>query len=300
MAASAEVGTLVVGEALIDVVVSASETTEHVGGSPANVASGLATLDHPVALLTHVATDDRGRRITEQLSGAGVRLSPGSDTADHTPTATARLDATGAATYEFDLDWAIPPVDLTGVTHLHTGSIAGTLEPGASQVLELAQAAREHATISYDPNLRPSIMGNPHDVRSRVEELVGLADVVKVSDEDLDWLYAGTPISQVAHLWGQLGPSVIVVTRGPGGAWGPAGAGRRRGPRRRHRHRGGRGLVHERAALRPARRRSARWPSGSGAAAGDRCPRHTPRSAAGSGLCPLDDRAGRCRSTDPL
>ena len=218
MAASAEVGTLVVGEALIDVVVSASETTEHVGGSPANVASGLATLDHPVALLTHVATDARGRRITEQLSGAGVRLSPGSDTADHTPTATARLDATGAATYEFDLDWAIPPVDLTGVTHLHTGSIAGTLEPGASQVLELAQAAREHATISYDPNLRPSIMGNPHDVRSRVEELVGLADVVKVSDEDLDWLYAGTPISQVAHLWGQLGPSVIVVTRGPEGA----------------------------------------------------------------------------------
>lgn len=210
--------TLVVGEALIDIVVSTSATSEHVGGSPANVAVGLATLGHPVDLLTHVGPDDRGRRIAEHLTRAGVRLTPGSDTADRTPTATATLDEHGAATYEFDLAWEIPPIDLTGIMHVHTGSIAGTLQPGASQVLELVASARPGATISYDPNLRPSIMGEPHDVRSRVEELVGLADVVKASDEDLQWLYAGTPVAQIAHLWGQLGPSVIVVTRGPQGA----------------------------------------------------------------------------------
>lgn len=210
--------TLVVGEALIDIVVRDGSTTEHVGGSPANVAMGLSRLDHPADLLAHVGTDERGQRIVEHLAEQGVHLVPGSDGAPHTPTATARVDAHGVATYEFDLPWDPPATDTAGATHLHTGSIAATLEPGASRVLDLVRATREVTTVSYDPNLRPSIMGEAHDVRSRVEELVGLADVVKVSDEDLRWLYAGAPVADVAHLWGQLGPSVVVVTRGPDGA----------------------------------------------------------------------------------
>ncbi|USQ80959.1 carbohydrate kinase [Ornithinimicrobium faecis] len=214
--------TLVVGEALIDIVVEGQQRQEHVGGSPANVAIGLAQLGHAADLLTHIGREARGQRITEHLAAAGVHLVTGSDTAHRTPTATAHVDPAGVATYDFDLAWdisgAIPSADTTGPAHVHTGSIAATLEPGASQVLELVQQARPLATISYDPNLRPTIMGAPHDVRSRVEELVGLADVVKVSDEDLQWLYADTPVSQVAHLWGQLGPSVVVLTQGPQGA----------------------------------------------------------------------------------
>ncbi len=207
-----------VGEALIDIVVGPDGRQEHVGGSPANVAAGLARLAHAVDVLTHIGTDERGNRITGHLAAAGVRLVPGSDGAAHTPTATAHLDADGVATYHFDLAWDLPAVDLRGAGHLHTGSIAATLEPGASQVLELVQAARRHATVSYDPNLRPSIMGEPHDVRSRVEELVGHTDVVKASDEDIQWLYAGTPVPEIARLWGRLGPSVVVITQGPGGA----------------------------------------------------------------------------------
>lgn len=225
--------TLVVGEALVDVVVEGGEHHEHVGGSPANVATGLARLGHPVDLLTHLGRDERGRRITEHLAGAGVRLATGSESAHHTPTATARVDAAGVAAYDFDLSWDIPDptqagIEQTGpqqtgteqttIAHLHTGSIAATLEPGASRVLEFVQRARSTTTISYDPNLRPSIMGAPHDVRSRVEELVGLADVVKASDEDLAWLYADAPVTEVAHLWARLGPSVVVVTQGPQGA----------------------------------------------------------------------------------
>lgn len=205
--------TLVIGEALIDIVVSRGRQDEHVGGSPANVAMGLARLGHPTDLLTHLGADQRGTRITEQLSGTGVRVVP-VQSAPRTSTATARLDAAGVASYEFDLGWDIPPVDLTGTVHLHTGSIAATLEPGASRVLETLRAARPVATISYDPNLRPSVMGEPHDVRARVEELIGWSDVVKASDEDIAWLYAGAPVEQVAHLWGRLGPSVVVVTRG--------------------------------------------------------------------------------------
>ena len=210
--------TLVVGESLIDVVLGPEGPAEHVGGSPANVAMGLAQLGHPVDFLTHLGADARGRRIADQLLQTGVRLAHGR-TAARTSTATARLDAEGVATYDFDLAWDLPAaVDLTGTGHLHTGSVAATLEPGASHVLETLQAARATATLSYDPNLRPSIMGAPHDVRSRVEELIGWSDVVKASDEDVAWLYDGAPVEQVAHLWGRLGPSVVVITRGPAGA----------------------------------------------------------------------------------
>lgn len=210
---------LVVGEALVDIVHAPDGTrTEHAGGSPANVAVGLARLDHPAALLTHLADDPPGALLTAHLAGAGVALRTGSTSAARTPTATARVAPDRTVTYDFDLAWDPPAPDLTGVTHLHTGSIAGTLEPGASRVRETAREARATATISYDPNLRPSIMGDPHGIRSRVEELVGLADVVKASDEDLEWLYAGAPVADVAHLWGRLGPPVVVVTRGPEGA----------------------------------------------------------------------------------
>jgi len=208
----------VVGEALIDVIVGPEGQSEHVGGSPANVALGLARLGHPVDLVTHLGPDERGRRITTHLRDAGVRLAPGSASAAHTSTATAQLDGQGVATYSFDLAWSIPAADLATTGHLHTGSIAATLEPGASQVLDLVRRARATSTVSYDPNLRPSIMGDPHEVRSRVEELIGYADVVKASNEDIDWLYAGAAVAEVAQLWGRLGPSVVVVTQGPEGA----------------------------------------------------------------------------------
>lgn len=213
-----------VGEALIDIVISATgpaqavHEQEHVGGSPANVAVGLAMLGHQAHFLTHVGDDEHGQRIREHLAAAGVALEPGV-LAERTSTATARLDADGAASYDFDLSWQIPGPDLTGFGHVHTGSIAATLEPGASQVLATIEEARPGATISYDPNLRPTIMGEAHQVRSRVEEIIGRADVVKASDEDIDWLYAGAPHTQVADLWGRLGPGLIVVTCGADGAY---------------------------------------------------------------------------------
>src|SRR5699024_140477 len=156
--------------------------------------------------LTHIADDAHGQQITAHLTAGGVHLAPGSTGAERTPTATAYLAQDGGARYDFDLAWDPPAVDLAGVGHLHAGSIAATLEPGATQVLGLVQACRAGATISYDPNLRPTIMGTPHDVRSRVEELIGWTDVVKASEEDLAWLYADTPLTEVASLWGQLGP----------------------------------------------------------------------------------------------
>lgn len=206
---------LAAGEALIDIVQGVDEEgVEHVGGSPANVAVGLARLGHPTTLATHVGRDERGRRITTYLAERDVALTPGSDRAERTPTAAATVDAAGVATYEFDLRWSLPEIDLAGVGHLHTGSIAATLEPGGHQVVGLMERARASATVSYDPNARPSIMGTPEETRQRIEECIGRSDVVKCSTEDVEWLYAGAPLELVAREWGRLGPGLVVITRG--------------------------------------------------------------------------------------
>lgn len=222
--------TLVIGEALIDAVAApgrrgddadtgADATVEHVGGSPANVAVGLAALDHPVTLATWIATDDRGTRIADHCRERGVELTPGSQGAPFTSVAHATIDGTGAATYRFELEWQLPAVPgLTGYEHVHTGSIAAVLEPGGGAVRDTLRTARPTATISYDPNVRPALMGDPGEARRVIEECVALSDVVKVSDEDLAWLRPGEAVDDIVADWAGGGPSLIVVTRGGQGA----------------------------------------------------------------------------------
>lgn len=208
------------GEALIDVVIRPDSSSEHVGGSLLNVAVGLAALGQPSSLCAYWATDAHGRMLTEWTRLAGVELTPGTESAARTPIAYAHVDEHGHAQYEFELSWAVPrPPDLTQYGHLHTGSIAATLEPGGTEVLKLARRMREHGTVSYDPNIRPSLMRKPTAVLDRIESLVRLADVVKASDEDLQWLYPGTPVEDVMRRWAAAGPSMVVITRGTWGAY---------------------------------------------------------------------------------
>ena len=209
---------LVVGEALIDAVeLGHGQVDEHVGGSPANVAFGLGTLGHDVALATWIGMDDRGDRIAQRCSATGVRLADGSRRAEYTSVARATLDRRGQATYTFDLTWSVPRVS-GGYGHVHTGSIAATIEPGGSQVVQAIRSLAPTATVSYDPNMRPTLMASADLVRERVEELIALADVVKASDEDLQWLYPGAFIPDVLRRWESFGPGVTVVTRGAEGA----------------------------------------------------------------------------------
>ncbi|MDT0165254.1 carbohydrate kinase [Actinotalea sp. AC32] len=213
---------LVVGEALVDVVRRADGTQdEHPGGSPANVAIGLGRLGREVHLLTWFGRDERGAVVRRHLEASGVSVVPGSDTASRTSVAVAELDATGAATYRFDLSWQVPerwsaPAGAPLV--VHTGSIAAVLEPGGPDVARILEAHRESATITYDPNLRPSLMPPPAQTREVVERLVRLADVVKVSDEDLTWLEPDHDPADVARRWAGTGPALVVVTRGGEGA----------------------------------------------------------------------------------
>ncbi|MFI2702769.1 carbohydrate kinase [Cellulosimicrobium composti] len=222
---------LVVGEALIDVVHRADGSVdEHPGGSLANVALTLGRLGRDARLATWVADDAHGAAVRAWLDDSAVTLAPGSTGADRTSVATAHLDAHGAATYQFDLEWRVPPGTAAdaGTLAVHTGSIAAVLEPGASDVRALVATARDTATVTYDPNARPALMGHPADARSRIEALVALADVVKVSDEDVAWLVPGADPVAVARNWLALGPALVVVTLGGEGAVAVTAAGEQR------------------------------------------------------------------------
>ena len=210
---------LVIGEALVDIVAAPSgERTEHVGGSPANVAMGLSRLGHDVDFAGCLGRDQRGQRIADHLGSHGVTVLAECFGDDPTSTAVATLDEFGAATYEFDLHWDLPTIALPdGTGHIHTGSIGTVLAPGAASVTAALQAVRERGTVSYDPNIRPSIMGDLDAVRERVEELVALSDVVKASEDDLDLLYAGQSPEQVMAAWVGLGAGLAVVTLGAEG-----------------------------------------------------------------------------------
>jgi fructokinase len=218
---------LVIGEALIDIVARDGEVQgEHVGGSPLNVAVGLARLGRGVDFLTHIGEDARGRRIVEHLDAAGVHLVAGSTNATRTPTARATLDDKGSAHYEFDIEWELAGTpEATPPLIAHTGSIATVLEPGCRATAALLDAYRVSATITFDPNIRPALIDDADAARARIDRLVERADVIKASDEDLRWLDPNRTPKQIARSWLQLGPSIVAVTEGGEGAFAVCAAG---------------------------------------------------------------------------
>jgi fructokinase len=219
---------LVIGEALIDIVERDGRISgEHVGGSPLNVAVGLARLGHDVDLLTHIADDPRGRRIADYVKSSGAQLFPGSITAVRTPTARVRLTDAGLADYVFDLDWRLPGIPTAPPPVVaHTGSIAAVQEPGCLAVAALVDAYRVSATVTLDPNVRPALVTDYDVARERLERLVERSDVVKASEEDLRWIDPDRTPAQIAQTWLGRGPSIVAVTAGARGAFAVCAAGR--------------------------------------------------------------------------
>jgi fructokinase len=214
----------VVGEALIDLVGSRGGRTfvAHPGGSPANVALGLGRLGNPVTLVTRLGDDAFGQLISGHLGASGVDVDGGARPWGPTSLAVATL-AAGVASYDFRLTWDVadlPPLSLE-TRCLHTGSLATVLEPGKAAVVELVRREHERGrvTVSYDPNVRPALLGSPERAQPEIELLVALSDVVKVSDEDLRWLYPGERDEDVARRWLSSGPAVVIVTRGGEGVF---------------------------------------------------------------------------------
>jgi fructokinase len=215
---------VVVGEALVDLVGQRGGRTfvAHPGGSPANVALGLARLDVPVTLVTRLGRDAFGEMVSAHLEASGVQIDAGPDEGFSTSLAIATL-AAGIASYDFRIDWDVVSLEPLPIETrcLHTGSLATALAPGSRTVVDLAEREHERGrvTVSYDPNVRPKLLGDAARALPGIERLVALSDVVKVSNEDLRWLYPGRSDEDVARAWLAAGPAVVVVTRGDAGVY---------------------------------------------------------------------------------
>ncbi|PPG29088.1 carbohydrate kinase [Pseudoclavibacter sp. RFBB5] len=214
---------LVIGEALVDLLPGDEHSPEGralPGGSPMNVAVGLARLGHRSQLAARLADDELGGLVIAHLAESGVELVDGALDGQRTSTASATLDEHGSASYEFDLDFSLPTPDLTRVDVLHTGSIGAVVDPGGAVVRAVFEEARDRGGIltSYDPNVRAAIMGEREAVVERVEALVALSHVVKLSDEDAAWLYPQLSPSDVLLRLTELGARLALMTRGGDGA----------------------------------------------------------------------------------
>lgn len=218
----------VLGEALIDLVADESARyTARPGGSPLNVAVGLAKLGHPTQLMARLSNDAFGRQLRAHAEKNGV-ITDGSVRASQPSTlAVVSLDDRGRAEYDFYVentaDWQWSRRELAQVpdatTVFHTGSIASWTPPGAKRIAALSAVlrARGGVLLSYDPNARPRLMGSVTKARARVERSVALAHVVKCSDEDHSFLYPSMSVEEVVEHWLSLGASLVVVTHGPDG-----------------------------------------------------------------------------------
>ncbi|HEY4419436.1 MAG TPA: carbohydrate kinase [Pseudonocardia sp.] len=217
------------GEALIDLVPAPVNGYFEVapGGSPANVAVALSRLGVPARLLARIADDMLGRRIREHLTVNGVELDHAVHAREQTSMAMVAVDSDGGPSYDFRIagtaDWQWTSDELAGaldgpVVALHSGSLALTTPPGAAVLRELLTSAAPTTTISYDPNCRPLLMGDPSVVLAGAHEVLAVADVVKVSSEDLEWLVPGSTPEAVLEDWLGRGPAIVAVTLGGEGA----------------------------------------------------------------------------------
>ena len=216
----------VAGEALIDLVTSDGVNfVAHVGGGPLNVAVGTARLGLDTAFVGRISTDRFGIRIIEHLQANGVNDRLVRRAPEASSLAIATLDATGSADYNFYLagtaDWQWSddelPADLA-VDALHLGTLAMQRQPSAAVFERLARRVRGQVTVSYDPNVRPSLGESHAQEVARVERQVALADIIKASEDDIRWLYPDADLTGLAHHWIDSGAVFVVITRGADGA----------------------------------------------------------------------------------
>ena len=196
------------------------------GGSPANVAVGLARLEVPVRLLARLSDDVLGRRLRRHLADNAVDLSHAVVAAEPSSLAIVVLADDGSAEYDFRVDgtadwqWTDDELGsaLDDVAALHVGSLGLTTPPGGEVLRRLAVRARATATVTFDPNVRHLLMGSPEATMHIVDEVLAVADVVKASDEDIAWLAPERTIVEVAADWVSRGPALVVITQGGDGA----------------------------------------------------------------------------------
>ena len=216
----------VTGEVLIDLIPEGSDRKPIVGGGPANTAKALAKIGIDTQFIDGISTDDYGQMAKSELVSAGVKLDYVKYLEKPTCLAIVSLSESGSATYEFVIkdtatfdftpDW-LPNPQSERPALLHIGTLATVIEPGASVLFEWAQSVAKVAPVVFDPNIRPAVISDRDLYVKQVERWLSISSAVKVSDEDIRWLYPSFEIEQVVNNWLAKGPSLIVVTYGDKG-----------------------------------------------------------------------------------
>jgi len=205
-----------------------------VGGGPANTAKALARLGHDVHFIDGISSDEYGQMSRKELADDEVKLDLVLNSDKPTCTAEVTLAADGSASYVFTIDgtatfdfadsW-LPDASRYKPQVLHIGTLATIIEPASSVLYDWAVKVNEFAPIVFDPNIRPSVVGDRVRYAAAVEKWAAISSVIKLSDDDVKWLYPDQSFDSVAQRWITQGTSVVVITRGSDGLIGLSHAG---------------------------------------------------------------------------
>ena len=223
------------GEVLIDLIPGADGVrVAHVGGGPANTAKALARLGHDVHFIDGISTDEYGQMSRKELLDDEVKLDLALKSDKPTCTAEVSLAADGGASYVFTIDgtatfdfnesW-LPDASRYKPQVLHIGTLVTIIEPASSVLYDWAVKVNEFAPIVFDPNIRPSVVGDRVRYAAAVEKWAAISSVIKLSDDDMKWLYPDESFESVAKRWIAQSASVVVITRGSDGLIGFSSAG---------------------------------------------------------------------------
>lgn len=220
------VGEILVDFTLLATPLGAMRFQAHAGGSPANVAVGLARLGAPVEFAGRISTDFFGRYLMQHLEREGVGTRFVSRSAAPSILAFAALDhdapaftfyGDAAADAHLRADDVPPAIERSRV--LHFGSISLLAAPTSAAVLALADRLRGRCLLSLDPNVRPNLIGDADAYRQTLGRAFRTADILKLSAEDLKWLMPGTPVEAAAARLLALGPVLVIITLGADGCY---------------------------------------------------------------------------------
>jgi fructokinase len=213
----------VAGEVLIDLIPAGADRKLIVGGGPANTAKALSMLGVDTQFINGISSDVYGKMAKDELVSAGVKLDYVKYSDKPTCLAIISLRDSGSASYEFvitntatfdfTLDW-LPNPQTERPSLLYIGTLSTAIEPGASVLFQWAQSVAKVAPIVFDPNIRPAVISDRELYVKQVEKWVSISSAVKVSGEDIIWLYPSLEIEQVINNWLTKGPSLIVITYG--------------------------------------------------------------------------------------
>jgi fructokinase len=216
----------VCGEVLIDLIPDGTERRAVVGGGPANTAKALAKLGIATQFIDGISNDQYGQMALKELRKDNVLLDFVKFSDKPTCLAIVSLNSKGGATYEFVIDdtatfdfshsWLPDTADKKPLL-LHIGTLVTAIEPAASVLFEWAKKVARVAPIVFDPNVRPAVMSDRQEYVKQVERWVSISNAVKVSDDDIYWLYPGEDLDKVTKRWLEMGPELIVVTFGDKG-----------------------------------------------------------------------------------